>query len=138
MYLEWDKDGNLAVLDMASSRLATYKTDGTFLRSFGTRDSQVGTFVFIGGFALDQEGLAYVVDKASSSIQGFLPDGRYLFHLADQEGKGGIPIYSPKTVIVDKKMRLFVNEGLVDRIQAFKITGAVPPPQEEADVPETK
>lgn len=138
MYLAWDKGGNLQVLDMASSRLATYKPDGTFLRSFGTRDAQVGTFVFIGGFAIDKDGLPYVVDKASATIQGFLPDGRYLFHLADDQAKGGIQIYSPKTIIVDEKMRLFVNEGLVDRIQSFKITGPVPAPQEEADVPESK
>jgi hypothetical protein len=44
-------------------------------------------------------------------------------------------VFSPKTLVIDKKNRVFLCEGLVDRISAFQIVGPVPPPQEEAAGP---
>ena len=138
-YLGFDPAGNLVVINSNQTRVSTYnKGDGAHLSSWGEARPGVGTFIFIGGFSYDKEGNIVVVDKSSSMAQGFLPDGRYLFNLANEKGDGGMPIFSPKTLLIDSKNRAFVAEGLVDRISVYQITGPVPPPQEEAPAAPSK
>jgi DNA-binding beta-propeller fold protein YncE len=130
LYLRFVKDGNLAIINGSMNRVDFFTKEGKYLRSWGTRGSQVGQFTFMGGFAFDPEGNFVIVDKAVSIAMGYLPDGRYLYHLANEKGDGGAPLFTPKGMVIDSKGRVFVAEGLVDRVQAFQITGAVPEPQE--------
>lgn len=134
-YLQFDPTGKqLVVINANQTRVSFYdKETGAHVRSFGEARPGVGTFIAIGGHAFDKEGNVIVVDKSSAVAQGFLPDGRYLFHLGNEKGDGGVPIFSPKTLAIDSKNRVFFAEGLVNRIQAFQITGAVPAPQQEAE-----
>ena len=77
--------------------------------------------IFISGMAYDREGHLLVADKSASNIQGFRQDGTYRFHLADVEKRSPLDIFTPKGITVDSRNRLYVVEGLADRIQAFQL-----------------
>jgi len=133
MNMRFDPEGNLVVIDQGATRIMTFKKDGTLLRSWGERKPAVGSFLFIGGFGLDKDGNLFVVEKSASMVQGFLPDGRYVFNLANEKNDGAMDVYSPKDVVVDAKNRIFIVQGLIDRISAFQIVDPIPPPQEEPE-----
>jgi hypothetical protein len=129
-YLQFDPEGNLVVFDREKWRISTYEPEnGKRLYSWVVNRRGASGFDFVGGFAYDKEGNILVVEKSSAKVRGFLRDGRYLFELSDERGNERISIFSPKTVAVDSKNRVFVCEGLVNRIQAFQIIGPDVPPQ---------
>lgn len=133
-YLRFDKDGNLVVLDMAGTRVVTVNpADGALVRAWGERKAAVDAFIFIGGFDFDAAGNLVVGDRSSSMLRGFLPDGRYLYNVTDEKGEKGADTFTPKGIAIDPTTdTVFVVEGLINRVQAFKMTGPVPPPQTEA------
>jgi opacity protein-like surface antigen len=132
MYLSFDPDGNLVVINANQTRISTYDpADGKHLSSWGERKPGVGKFVFIAGMAHDAEGNVVIVDKSTNMAQGFLRDGRYLYNIADVKGEKGADLFTPKCIAIDAKNRVFIGEGLVDRVTALQLTGPVPPPQEE-------
>jgi len=136
LYMDWDPEGNLVVVNGNKTRIDTYSKDGKHLRSIGYRAPAIGSFIFIAGTAYDKEGNILVVDKAANNVQGLLPDGRYLYHLADTTGEKGAGLFSPKSIAIDDQNRLYVVEGLVNRIQAFQLGDKIPEPQQpppEAD-----
>jgi DNA-binding beta-propeller fold protein YncE len=132
-FLRFDASGNLVVLDMGGTKILTFDAaDGTLIRSWGLNRAAVDSFIFIGGFDFDAAGNLLVTDRSSSTIRGFLPDSRYLFNMANEKGDGPADVYIPKTVAIDRKNDIvFLVEGLADRIQAYKLTGPIPPPQAE-------
>lgn len=132
VFVRFNKAGDLVVIDQALTRVVTFKKDGTFVRAWGERRPAVGAFLFIGGQDEDKEGNILVVEKSAAMVQGFLPDGRYLFNLANETGSGAMDLFSPKDIVIDKNNRIFSTQGLVNRITAFQILDPAPPPQEEA------
>lgn len=130
LYIRFDPDGNLATANLVSTRISTFSKEGEHLRSFGIKKAQVGGFVFMAGFDFDKEGNILVLDKASATLQAFLPDGRYLYNMANEAGDGGASLYTPKSVAISNDNRVFAVEGLVDIVKGFQITGAVPEPQQ--------
>jgi hypothetical protein len=134
MYLDFNPEGNLVVINANKTRVDVQPADGKHL-SWGERKPGVGKFVFISGLAHDKEGNVVVVDKSSSMAQGFLPDGRYIYNIADEKGEKGADLYTSKCIAIDSKNRVFVGEGLIDRVTALQLTGPVPAPQEEPPEP---
>jgi DNA-binding beta-propeller fold protein YncE len=132
-FLAFDPGGNLTVLDMVATKILTFKTDdGSLIRSWGLNRAAVDSFIFIGGFDYDAAGNIFVTDRSSSTIRGFLPDSRYLFNMANEKGDGPADVYIPKKVAIDRKKDIiFLVEGLVDRVQAYQLTGPIPSPQAE-------
>lgn len=132
-YLGWSPEGNLVVINANQTRVDTYTKEGEHLSSFGTRRAGVGAFIGISGFDFDQQGDILVIDMSSAIIQGFLPDGRYLFHVADETGEKGLDTFAPKAIAIDSRNRAYIVEGLVDRVQAFQLSDEVPSPQQEEE-----
>lgn len=132
MYLRFDKDGRIIVLDMAGTKVVTFDQEGALVSAWGTNKASVDGFVFIGPFDFDSAGNLAVLDRSSNTLRGFLPDGRYLYNMANEKGDGAADLYLAKAVTIDAKTdTVFVAEGLIDRIQAFQMTGPIPPPQSE-------
>ncbi len=129
-YIRINKAGNLVVINANQCRVDVYdiKT-GDPLVTMGDRGAAVAMFTFISGFDFDAEGNMLVADKAANLLQGFTPDGKYLYHLSRDQGEGSVPVFSVKGVAVDSKNVVYVCEGLVDRVQAFQIIDPAPPLQ---------
>ncbi|MHB8836137.1 MAG: hypothetical protein ACYC9Y_10560 [Candidatus Methylomirabilia bacterium] len=137
-YVRFGQDGNLVVLDMAGTRIVTFNPeDGAFISSWGERKAAVDGFIFIGGFDFDKAGNFVIGDRSSSMVRGFNPDSRYLYNLTNEAGDKGADMFTPKGIAIDSKTdTLFVVEGLINRVQAFRMTGPVPPPQAELGMSE--
>lgn len=132
MYVRINDAGQVVVLDMANTKIVTFEREGAFVSSWGENKASVAGFVFIGPFGYDSAGNFAIIDRSSATVRGYLPDSRYLYNMANEKGDGGADIYLPKAVATDPKTdRVFVAEGLIDRIQAFQMTGPIPAPQAE-------
>ena len=78
--MTWDKAGNIYVADGANktvgnARVAKFDKDGHFIKSWGSRGSEVGQFSAIRGIQLDAQGNVYVADSGNNRIQVFDGDG---------------------------------------------------------------
>src|SRR5262249_25360826 len=76
----WDRAGNIYVADGASktvgnARIAKFDKDGHFIRSWGSRGSDVGQFSAIHGIQLDAQGNVYVAASGNNRLQVFDGDG---------------------------------------------------------------
>ncbi len=76
----WDKAGNIYVADGANktvgnARIAKFDKDGHFIKSWGSRGSEVGQFSAIRGIVMDAQGNVYVADSGNSRIQVFDSEG---------------------------------------------------------------
>lgn len=131
VYLRFNRKGELVVMDLGRTRVLTFTKDGALVREWGQRQYYVGGFLFIGGVGFDAEGNYVITNRSNTYVQGFLPDGRYLYNLWNERADNFICVFIPKDIIIDSRNRAFICEGLVDRISAFQFIGPAPPPQEE-------
>jgi hypothetical protein len=63
--------GHLIVTSWFESKIYVYRSDGSFVRSFGELGSKEGQFRHPCGVAVDESGLIYVVDSGNNRIQVF-------------------------------------------------------------------
>jgi streptogramin lyase len=88
----WDRAGNIYVADGASrtagnARVAKFDKDGHFIKSWGSRGSDLGQFNSIRGIVADNQGNVYVADAGNNRIQVFDGEG----NVKSQISNVGVP-----------------------------------------------
>ena len=113
----------IAVTDIGRSRVQVFSSDGTYLRSFGSRGSKEGEFNSPKGIAIDNEnGIFFIADSFNNRIQLFTGQGEFLNKFGEKGNLDhqlsyphGLSIGSDGNCIVadsgNKKIKLFSRNG---------------------------
>ena len=113
----------IAVTDIGRSRVQVFSSDGTYLRSFGSRGSKEGEFNSPKGIAIDNEnGIFFIPDSFNNRIQLFTGQGEFLSKFGEKGNLDhqlsyphGLSIGSDGNCIVadsgNKKIKLFSRNG---------------------------
>jgi sugar lactone lactonase YvrE len=76
--IDVDSEGNVYVADSENHRIQKYKSDGTFIKAWGSKGIGNGRFNNPNGIAIDSLGYVYVVDTNNYRVQKFDSDGEYI------------------------------------------------------------
>ena len=82
-----NKRDEIVVTDFGNRRIQVFSSDGTYLRSFGTKGDTQGEFNYPAGIALDNNGHIVVVDSNNHRVQIFNEQGEFLSQFG---GKGNL------------------------------------------------
>ncbi|XP_014249443.1 E3 ubiquitin-protein ligase TRIM71 isoform X2 [Cimex lectularius] len=117
-----DFEGNIIAADRSNNRIQIFKSDGTFLRKFGSHGSEPGYFDRPASVAVDPLGRIVVTDKDNHRVQVFTPEGQFVFTFGEKGSKIGQFNY-PWDIDVDSRGRIVVSDTRNHRIQLFSIDG---------------
>ncbi len=118
--LEFDKQGNLFIVNQNSAEVYKLDPNGKLLMKFGGKGEQNGQFLRPRGLALDKDGNIYVTDLTTYLIQKFSPDGKYVKSFGNQ--RGGENGWFLRGMDVGPDGRLYVVDGAQQRIQVFNLS----------------
>ena len=100
----------IAVTDCGNHRIQVFSSDGTYLRSFGTKGDKQGEFHFPTGIAFDRKnGNILVVDSNNLRVQMFSAQGEYLNHFGEQ-GNLYHQLNSPRGLSVDSDCNVNITD----------------------------
>jgi len=72
----WDPAGNIFVADgIGNARIAKFDSKGVFIKSWGSRGTEPGTFGTVNAIVVDAQGNVYAADAVDKRIQVFGNDG---------------------------------------------------------------
>lgn len=117
--------GELFVTDAKQDAVFVFASDdGRYLRSFGSRGSDMGQFNIPTHIAADSRGRLYVTDSMNARIQIFRPDGQFVARIGTH---GDAPGYfsRPKGVATDSDGHIYVADANFDNIQVFDEQGRI-------------
>jgi len=113
----------IAVTDKGNNRVQLFSSDGTYLRSFGTKGDKQGEFDFPCGIAFDiKNGNILVVDSVNHRVQLFSERGEFL----NQFGKQGTldhQLQYPRGLSVDSDGNVIVTDSGNKVIKIFSPSG---------------
>ena len=113
----------IAVTDAVNDRIQVYNSDGTYLRSFGTRGDKQGEFNFPIGIAFDpKNGNILVVEHLNHRVQLFSEQGEYLNHFGEQ-GNLDHQLEFPHSLSVDSDCNVIVADSGNKVIKIFSLNG---------------
>jgi streptogramin lyase len=118
-YCAVDAGGHLLVSEALLGRVQFFNADGSLHRAFGRSGKTVGSLARPKGLALDGQGRIYVADSWTCQIQVFDPEGRFLFLLADAEGKP-LDLGAPHGIWMEDDL-IYIAERLANRVQVRRI-----------------
>jgi uncharacterized protein (TIGR03663 family) len=122
-----DSSGNLYVADPLNHRIVVYRSDGTFLRAWGSAGTGAGQFAARDspqGVAVGPNGKVYVTDTWNQRIEVFSKGGRFLRQWGGGPiGTGPGQFYGPRSVAVSPSGRVYVADTGNERIQIFSSSG---------------
>ena len=110
---------NLYMTDRKLDSVSIFRSDGEFIRRFGSGDGQ---FNYPSGICCDQDGTLYVADSGNHRIQVFDSSGRFV-RTFGSIGKEESEFFYPSGVCVDSKGNLYVSDNGNHRIQVFSQNG---------------
>ena len=109
--------GEIVISDVDS--VSVHSSNGTKLRSFGTRGSGPGQFQYPRGVAVDDEGNILVADRDNYRIQKFTNDGQFLTSVGTK-GTGQLQFRSPGYVAFNAfNKKVYVVDNGNHRIQVL-------------------
>ena len=113
----------IVVTDTVNHRIQVFSSDGTYLRSFGTRGDKQGEFNFPTGIAFDpKNGNILVADSDNHRVQLFSEQGEYLNHFGGQ-GNLDHQLNSPIGLSVDSDCNVIVADSGNKVIKIFSYNG---------------
>ena len=113
---------DIAVTDVGNNRIQVFSSDGTVLRTFGTKGDKQGEFDYPSGIAFDKNGNIIVADCRNHRIQCFSEQGKHLNTFSSKgsldhqlNGPHGLSLDSDGNVIVadanNKLIKIFYPNG---------------------------
>ena len=113
----------IAVTDFGNHRIQVFSSNGTYLRSFGTKGDKQGEFNYPTGIAFDRKnGSILVVDRENHRVQLFSEQGEYLNHFGEQ-GNLDHQLDSPRGLSVDSDCNVIVADSGNKLIKIFSLNG---------------
>jgi len=113
----------IAVTDNGKHRIQVFSSDGTYLRSFGSKGDKQGEFNFPRGIVFDvkNENIS-VVDKGNHRVQLFSEQGEYLNQFG---GEGNLPhqLMNPLGLSVDCDGNIIVADSHNKLVKIFSQSG---------------
>ncbi len=113
-----DGHDQLFMCDNVMHQVYVYRTDGTFVRAWGSRGAGPGQFSHPTGIAIDANGIVYVADERNHRIQMFTSDGTFLAQWGSF-GSGPGQFKNPYSVAVAPSGLVYVSDTGNNRIQVF-------------------
>ena len=113
----------IAVTDKGNNRVQLFSSDGTYMRSFGTKGDKQGEFNFPTGIAFDiKNENIYVTDSKNHRVQLFSKQGEYLNQFG---GKGNLDhqLQHPSGLSVDSEGNVIVADYGNKEIKIFSPSG---------------
>ena len=88
----------IAVTDCNSRRIQIFSSDGTYLRSFGSKGDQEGEFDYPTGIAYLNNGNVVVADRRNNRLQIFTEQGKYLTQIGGEGNLDHQFLYSEASI----------------------------------------
>ena len=118
-----NKRNEIAVTDNGNNRVQLFSSNGTYLRSFGTKGDKQGEFNFPTGIAFDiKNENIFVSDTSNHRVQVFSKQGEYLKQFG---GKGSLDhqLQYPRGLSVDSDGNVIVADTENKVIKIFSPSG---------------
>lgn len=114
-------DDMLYVVDAGNFRVQVFRTDGTFVRTFGSLGNNTGQFARPKEIATDPEGNVYVVDASFGNFQIFTPDGQLLLAVGSRSNTGGMGKFMlPAGIAIDGDGRIYMSDQYFRKVEVFR------------------
>jgi len=114
-------DGLLYVVDGGNFRVEVFKTDGTFVSSFGGIGNRGGQFSRPKGIAIDPNNYAYVVDTAFGNFQIFSPKGELMLAIGGRsETDEPAAFMLPAGIASDQDGRIYVVDQFFRKVEIYR------------------
>lgn len=120
-------DGNIYVIDQASSRVVIFSAEGEFVEAFGRRGSSFKQFSSPSGIVV-RDGIIYVADRGNSRIQIFDKSGVFLGVIdgvlaEDDLRRQEARLREPVDLGVDFRGNIYVVDQGDNTVKIFSQTG---------------
>jgi len=113
----------IAVTETGNNRVLVFSSDGTYIRSFGTKGDKQGEFNYPAGVAFDRfNGNILVVDNGNQQVKIFSEDGNYLSHIGNK-GNLDHQLSRPLGLSVDNDGNIIVADRDNKVVKLFSRTG---------------
>ena len=116
-----DRD-EIAVTEHNNSRVSVFSSDGTHLRSFGSKGSENGEFSCPRGIAFDKHGNIIVADTGNHRIQVFSGNGKFLSKFG-KEGSLDHQLNCPHGLSITRHGDIIVVDRSNKLIKIFSSSG---------------
>jgi DNA-binding beta-propeller fold protein YncE len=114
-------DGHLYVVDGGNFRVQVFRTDGTFIRTFGSIGVTPGSFSRPKGVDTDPEGNIYVTDAAFGNFQIFNSKGQLLLFVGSRSATPGPAKYMlPAGLAVDEDGRVYMVDQYFRKVDVYR------------------
>ena len=111
--------GEVVVTEFDENCVSVFSSSGERLRSFGTRGSGQGQFIYPAGVAVDGSNNILVVDHGNNRIQKFTSDGQFLTAVGT-EGSAPLQFSGPQSITVNNyNNRVYVADRNNRRVQVL-------------------
>lgn len=110
--MDFDRDGNLYLVDEANCRICVFDKDGNLKLRVGGKGFKRGEFEKLRDVAVDETGRIYALSDSGTPVQVFDKKGKYIFRFGFQ-GDGPEDIAVPAGLFVDRNFQVWI----VDRGQ---------------------
>lgn len=110
------------VPDYENHRIQKFTSDGTFVKSWGTKGTEVGQLNKPHSMVFDSEGNLYVTDMNNYRIQKFDNNGTFLAMWGSQ-GTGDSQFLHPHGIGIDSSDNVFVTDAELLNVQKFTSDG---------------
>ncbi len=104
-----------------NNQVFVLNSDGSIHKSWGEYGTAIGTFDFVTGVDVDDQGIIYVADQNNNRIQVFDIDGNFINDYGVDQKTPGYFYYPEGIAIVDNYV--YVADGSNGRIQKFNQDG---------------
>ncbi|UCF04155.1 MAG: hypothetical protein JSV33_09390 [bacterium] len=117
-----DSEGHIYIVDKLNHNVQKFRSDSTFVMSWGGRGSGDGRFGFPQDVAVDAQGNVYVIDGENFRVQKFAPDSTFITAWGS-EGSGDGQFKDPVGIAVDDIGNVYVVDIWNSSVQKFTSDG---------------